>query len=123
MKPRKKARRPRERTARTANAAALAWYATRFGKSKIVGPGKAIPVPGKPGFVVGFGAIEGSPMRDDRPVEFRADGVLDAERVFRATDGAESTELLLRDGTRIGLRAPIGATMNAIRRASAKARR
>lgn len=62
-------------------------------------------------------------MRDDRPVEFRADAVLDAVRVFRATDGAESTELLLRDGIRIGLRAPIGATMNAIRRASAKARR
>ena len=123
MNAKNKARRPGKRTARKTNAAALAWYAPRFDKSRIVGAGRVIPVPGAPGFVVGWGAIDGCAQRDDRPVEFRADAVLDAARVFNALDGSESVELALADGSRVGLRAPIGAALNAIRRASAKTRR
>ena len=122
----KKASRPRERTARAINAAAPgAWYAPRFEMSRIVGVGTVVPVPGKPGFVVAIGRIHGGDELTDRPIEFHVRSVLDARRVVRDPDRAESTELLLRGprcrSVRIGLRASLGTVLRALRVARAKA--
>jgi hypothetical protein len=122
----KKASRPRERTARAIDAAAPgAWYAPRFEESRIVGVGAVVPVPGKPGFVVAIGAIDGGDEFADRPIEFHVRSVLDARRVVRHADRAESTEVLLLGprcrSVRIGLRASLGTVLRALRVARAKA--
>lgn len=127
MKPGKKARRPVERTARTiGEGLSLAWYAPRFKDSKLFRPGEAIAVPGRPGTVAAIGAIcTDDTELFDAPIEFDARAVLSADRVIRKPDRAESTELVLaaprRDPVRIGIRAPLGAVLHAIRRALPKA--
>jgi hypothetical protein len=87
--------------------------------------GAVVPVPGKPGFVVAIGAIDGGDEFADRPIEFHVRSVLDARRVVRHADRAESTEVLLLGprcrSVRIGLRASLGTVLRALRVARAKA--
>lgn len=123
-----KVRRPGERTTHTLDSdSCLASYAQRFNGSRAIPPGKAIPVPGKDGYVVGIGAIEGHAELDDRAVEFDARLVLTIDRVIRNIDRAESTEVRLAypgcHPCRIALRAPLGVVLHAVRRALRRARR
>lgn len=128
MAKRTKVRRPGERTAHALESNSCpASYAQRFNGSRAIPPGKAIAVPGKHGYVVGIGAMEGHAEQEDRAVEFDVRAVLDIARKIRSYDRAESTELLLAypgcNPCRIALRAPLGSVFHAMRQALRKAKR
>lgn len=122
MKPRKKVRRPRERTAHEFEGlpGLVAFYADALGHSMIEGYGA--PARGRPNYVSAFGTIETKVRRPaDRPVVFDARAVLGAPARVVREDGRERcvVTIALPNGKTllIGLDAPCHVIEDAIRKA------